>query len=125
MRLLQSAGLATSEGLYQLVRYLLLFALPTCAGLVLAAWRAQITFTLAAAFLVATVALWITSIGYTAGGLFYSMRVLSPVFALAAVLGGVVGAGLTPSDADTSAWFAILFAIVAPIGMWALLTFGG
>jgi succinate dehydrogenase / fumarate reductase cytochrome b subunit len=35
------------------------------------------------------------------------------------------GAGLTPSDADTSAWFAILFAIVAPIGMWALLTFGG
>lgn len=35
------------------------------------------------------------------------------------------GAGLTPSDADTSAWFAILFAIAAPIGMWALLTFGG
>lgn len=35
------------------------------------------------------------------------------------------GAGLTPSDADTSAWFAILFAIAAPIGLWALLTFGG
>ena len=34
------------------------------------------------------------------------------------------GAGLTPSDADTSAWFAILFAIAAPIGLWALLTFG-
>ncbi len=34
------------------------------------------------------------------------------------------GAGLTPADADTSAWFAILFAIAAPIGMWALLTFG-
>jgi succinate dehydrogenase / fumarate reductase cytochrome b subunit len=35
------------------------------------------------------------------------------------------GVGLTPADADTSAWFAILFAIVAPIGLWALLTFGG
>jgi succinate dehydrogenase / fumarate reductase cytochrome b subunit len=34
------------------------------------------------------------------------------------------GAGLTPSDADTSAWFAILFAIAAPIGLWALVTFG-
>jgi succinate dehydrogenase / fumarate reductase cytochrome b subunit len=35
------------------------------------------------------------------------------------------GAGLAPSDADTSAWFAIFFAIVAPIGLWALLRFGG
>jgi succinate dehydrogenase / fumarate reductase cytochrome b subunit len=35
------------------------------------------------------------------------------------------GAGLTPGDADTSAWFAILFAFAAPIGLWALLTFGG
>jgi succinate dehydrogenase / fumarate reductase cytochrome b subunit len=35
------------------------------------------------------------------------------------------GAGLAPADADTSAWFAILFAIAAPIGLWALLTYGG
>ena len=34
------------------------------------------------------------------------------------------GAGLQPADADTSAWFAILFAIAAPIGLWALVTFG-
>ena len=34
------------------------------------------------------------------------------------------GAGLQPSDADTSAWFVIVFAIAAPIGLWALLTFG-
>ncbi len=34
------------------------------------------------------------------------------------------GMGLTPTDADTSAWFAILFAIAAPIGLWALLSFG-
>jgi succinate dehydrogenase / fumarate reductase cytochrome b subunit len=35
------------------------------------------------------------------------------------------GVGLTPADADTSAWFAILFAFAAPAGLWALLTFGG
>lgn len=92
VRLLQSAGLATPEGLYQLVRYLLLFALPACVGLALAAWRARVTFSLAVIFLIAATALWITSIGYTAGGLFYSMRVLAPVFALAAVLGGVAAA---------------------------------
>lgn len=34
------------------------------------------------------------------------------------------GNGLTPTDADTSAWFAILFGIAAPIGLWALLSFG-
>lgn len=35
------------------------------------------------------------------------------------------GAGLKPSDADASAWFVILFAIAAPIGLWLLLTYGG
>lgn len=35
------------------------------------------------------------------------------------------GAGLAPADADLSAWFAILFAIAAPISLWALITFGG
>jgi succinate dehydrogenase cytochrome b subunit len=34
------------------------------------------------------------------------------------------GAGLKPADADLSAWFVILFAIAAPIAMWALVTFG-
>jgi succinate dehydrogenase / fumarate reductase cytochrome b subunit len=34
------------------------------------------------------------------------------------------GAGLKPADADASAWFVLLFAIAAPIGLWALLTFG-
>ena len=34
------------------------------------------------------------------------------------------GRGLTPSDADASAWFAILFAIATPILLWALVTFG-
>lgn len=34
------------------------------------------------------------------------------------------GAGLVPADAETSAWFAIFFAIASPIGLWALVTFG-
>ena len=35
------------------------------------------------------------------------------------------GAGLKPADAETSAWAAILFAVAAPLGLWALLSFGG
>ncbi len=35
-----------------------------------------------------------------------------------------VGVGFHPPDADASAWFVILFAIAAPIGLWALVTFG-
>jgi succinate dehydrogenase / fumarate reductase cytochrome b subunit len=35
------------------------------------------------------------------------------------------GAGLKPVDAELTAWFAILFAVAAPIGLWALLTYGG
>lgn len=35
------------------------------------------------------------------------------------------GRGLKPVDAEASAWFAVLFAIAAPVGLWALLTFGG
>ncbi len=34
------------------------------------------------------------------------------------------GVGMKLADADVSAWFAILFAIVAPIGLWLLLRFG-
>jgi succinate dehydrogenase / fumarate reductase cytochrome b subunit len=35
-----------------------------------------------------------------------------------------LGIGFQPTDADASAWFVILFAIAAPIGLWALVTFG-
>lgn len=34
------------------------------------------------------------------------------------------GAGMRPGDAETSAWFAILFGIAAPIGLWALVHSG-
>lgn len=35
------------------------------------------------------------------------------------------GVGLKPSDAEATAWFAILFALATPIGLWALVNFGG
>lgn len=34
------------------------------------------------------------------------------------------GIGLTPTDAETSAWFVILFAVAAPIGLWLLMSYG-
>ncbi len=69
-------------------RYWLLWALPATAGLValvvLLVKRlrdAQVV----ALFTALVFALWFASMAYTAGGMFYSMRVLSPVFALLVV----------------------------------------
>jgi hypothetical protein len=68
-----------------LVRYWLLWALPAAAGLLLLPflwlerWREAVAMTL---FVVLTLVLWWISLGHTAGGLFYSLRVLSPAFAL-------------------------------------------
>jgi succinate dehydrogenase / fumarate reductase cytochrome b subunit len=35
-----------------------------------------------------------------------------------------VGVGFALPDANASGWFVILFAVAAPIGLWALVTFG-
>ena len=35
-----------------------------------------------------------------------------------------LGQGMKPADAEASAWAAILFAFAAPLGLWALVTFG-
>lgn len=62
------------------------------------------------------------------GGLVLYLLVAAVAYHLANGIRHLVfdtGSGLTPSDADASAWFAILFAIAAPIGLWALVTFGG
>ncbi len=70
-------------------RYWLLWALPAAVGLValvvLLVKRlrdAQVV----ALFTALVLALWFASMAYTAGGLFYSLRVLSPVFALLVVV---------------------------------------
>jgi hypothetical protein len=77
--------------LRSLARYLLLWALPACAGLValgvLLSQRLR-EVRLVAALVLLVGSLWLASVAYTAGGLFYSLRVLSPVFALLVVVAG-------------------------------------
>ena len=70
-------------------RYLLLWALPASAGLVaLVVLLVQQLreARLVAVFVSLALVLWFFSVSFTAGGLFYSLRVLSPAFALLAVV---------------------------------------
>ena len=72
-------------------RFVLLWALPTVAGAVaLATLLVQRLreARLVALFVVLVAVLWLASVGYTAGGLFYSLRVLSPALALLTVVAG-------------------------------------
>ena len=95
-------------------RYLLLWALPACAGLValvvLLVQRlreAQIVAWFVALMLV----LWFLSVFYTAGGLFYSLRVLSPAFALLAVV-AAYALGLFLQHAEAAKYAAVAVALV-------------
>lgn len=77
--------------LFALGRYLVLWALPACAGLVALAallYQRLREARIVAVFVVLVATLWLASVAYTAGGLFYSLRVLSPALALLAVVGG-------------------------------------
>lgn len=81
-------SLARFSSWLHLGRYFLLWALPSLLGLValvvlLAQWLREAR--LVAVFVALTVGLWLISVGYTAGGLFYSLRVLGPAFALLSV----------------------------------------
>ena len=70
-------------------RYLLLWALPACLGLIALLVLLQQRLRearLMAVFVGLSVVLWGVSVTYTAGGLFYSLRVLSPALALLAVV---------------------------------------
>jgi hypothetical protein len=81
--------IAAASGGLGLVRYLVLWALPAVIGLgvlLVLLVRGLRDARLPAVFVVLTVALWYTSLPYTAGGLFYSLRVLSPALALLPVL---------------------------------------
>lgn len=86
-----SHALGAGENWLSLARYLVLWALPAVVGLValvmLLAQRLR-EARIAAIFVALAGALWLVSVAYTAGGLFYSLRVLSPAFALLAVVAG-------------------------------------
>jgi len=79
-----------------LLRYLVQWALPAVIGLGFLFFlliRRLKEARLVAVFVLLVCALWVASIAHTAGGMFYSLRVLSPVFALLAIAGGY-GLGL-------------------------------
>ncbi|MBI2815191.1 MAG: glycosyltransferase family 39 protein [Opitutae bacterium] len=80
-----SHALASGENWLSLGRYLLLWALPAVAGvaaLVMLLVQRLREARLVAVFVVLGFGLWLASVAYTAGGLFYSLRVLSPALAL-------------------------------------------
>lgn len=88
---LYGAALAEPGGWWQIGRYFALMALPTlpaCAGIAIYAARGLREARWAGLVALAFIALWLASVPFTAGGLFYSMRVLTPVFALGAAFGG-------------------------------------
>ena len=73
-----------------LARYFTLWALPAMIGLAALLFllsRRLREARIVAGFVALVVALWVMSVGHTAGGLFYSLRVLSPAWALLAVAG--------------------------------------
>lgn len=84
-----SEALGSGGSWVSLGRYLVLWALPALAGLVALVFllvqrlrEARIV----AGFVGLVFLLWFVSVAYTAGGLFYSLRVLSPAYALLAVV---------------------------------------
>ncbi|MDB6169105.1 MAG: Dolichyl-phosphate-mannose-protein mannosyltransferase [Verrucomicrobia bacterium] len=84
--------LATSEGWRQLLRYFVLgapAALLCWCVIGLRAIRRNPPAIWCGAAILAIGCIWYASLAYTGGGLFYSMRVLAPAFALGMVFGGI------------------------------------
>jgi hypothetical protein len=84
-----SHAFASPDSWSSLLRYLMLWGLPAVLGLgalaVLLVQRLR-EARIVALFVGLVAALWFASVAYTAGGLFYSMRVLSPALALLTVV---------------------------------------
>ncbi len=102
-------------GWRELARLLALTALPALMGLVAGSWAGRrrvgwgLGLVVAAGFGVG----WVASISSTAGGLFYSMRVLSPVLVLGCAAGGAGLAHLVPDRRH-------LLGLVLGLGLFAL-----
>jgi hypothetical protein len=86
------AALQSISGWREVARYMLLFAPAALIGwfaLVAASLRRGRTALLGLAAVLVLLALWATSVRYTNGGLFYSLRVMGPALALGALAVGV------------------------------------
>jgi len=112
---------ATWQELLRLVR---VTALPAVLGLAggLAVYRKWAGWGLIGTVAVLFVAVWYASIPYTAGGLFYSMRVLGPVLVLGCGWGGACLARWVPGRAHlTGVGIALsLFACDASLRAWTI-----
>lgn len=82
-------GFRSNPGLasYAIKLLLLVATLPVFVGLPALLWRRR-ELTPIALLVIAIFALWISSVSKTSGGLYYSMRVLSPALALLAIAAG-------------------------------------
>jgi hypothetical protein len=89
---------ATAEGWKEIGRLLTLSTLPAGCGMLagMLVWRREAGATWWSLLAVLTVVAWVASVPFTAGGLFYSMRVLSPVLLLGCAWGGAVLARWVP-----------------------------
>ena len=92
------APLLQASGWREVGRMLALTALPAMLGLSAGAliWRRTAGWAGILALVGATAACWLASVPFTAGGLFYSMRVLSPLLLLGCAWGGAVLARWVP-----------------------------
>jgi len=102
-------------GWQDIARYLLLFAPPALIGwawLGLSAVRGSRPALWGFGAVAAVVGVWISSVPFTNGGLFYSMRVLSPALALGSIAAGVALA--------SSPWSRPAYARAAPALLAAL-----
>ncbi|HWA27704.1 MAG TPA: hypothetical protein VG734_18755 [Lacunisphaera sp.] len=92
------APLREVAGWLEIGRLVLVTALPAWLGLLagLAVWRREPGWGCVVGLALATLGCWLLSVPYTAGGLFYSMRVLGPLLLLGCAWGGAVLARWVP-----------------------------
>lgn len=92
--------LKTAAGWSDIARYVLLYAPLAVIGwmaLVIATLRGRREAAFALVGTLVVLALWVMSIRYTNGGLFYSLRVTSPALAVGALAGGIALASVATS----------------------------
>lgn len=106
-----STPLRQWSGWVEIGRLLILTALPACLGLLAGAtcWRRQPGWAGLLGLAGATAFCWLVSVPYTAGGLFYSMRVLGPLLLLGCAWGGACLARWVPGQRYLAGvWLACL-----------------
>jgi hypothetical protein len=86
------SAFSRGTGWRELTRYILIGAMPVVVGLAsaLVVGRRRSDWMGGMVVVVVACAIWMASIPFTAGGLFYSMRVLGPALVLGCALGGAV-----------------------------------